>query len=164
MEKKEAYRHILPHFQQPGQAYFVTWNLEGAVPKKALVRYTRQLVMLKSQLDVFKKNGNINGDFEIATPKNSAPDERYEKLKKEYYINRKKYIKAYDDLLDLARNIPIDLSKPQNRDVVSQSLLYWEGKKIKNIAFAIMPNHVHWVLEMLKVDHEGAPVYLQDIL
>ena len=26
-EKKEFHRNNLPHFQQPGQAYFVTWNL-----------------------------------------------------------------------------------------------------------------------------------------
>ena len=50
MEKKESYRHILPHFQQPGQAYFVTWNLQEAIPKKALVRYTQKLEMLKLQI------------------------------------------------------------------------------------------------------------------
>jgi len=31
MEKKEFHRHYLPHFQQPGQAYFVTWSLKDAV-------------------------------------------------------------------------------------------------------------------------------------
>src|SRR5659263_575603 len=30
MEKKEFHRHYLPHFQQPGQAYFVTWSLKVA--------------------------------------------------------------------------------------------------------------------------------------
>jgi len=38
MEKKEFYRHALPHFQQPGQAYFVTWSLKDALPAKALKR------------------------------------------------------------------------------------------------------------------------------
>ena len=37
MEKKEYYRRELPHFQQPGQSYFVTWNLKDAVPAKAFV-------------------------------------------------------------------------------------------------------------------------------
>jgi len=27
-----------------------------------------------------------------------------------------------------------------------------------------MPNHVHWVLELLEKDKEGNPIYLQDIL
>jgi hypothetical protein len=57
MPKKESYRHILPHFQQPGQAYFITWNLKDAVPPKALKRYTSQLEILKSQLKSFKSPG-----------------------------------------------------------------------------------------------------------
>ena len=36
--------------------------------------------------------------------------------------------------------------------------------KFKNIAYSIMPNHVHWVLEVLKKDEDGNPVYLQDIM
>jgi len=51
MPHKEHYRHALPHFQQPGQAYFITWSLKDAVPPKALKRYMQKLEMLKSQLD-----------------------------------------------------------------------------------------------------------------
>ncbi len=40
MEKKEFYRKHLPHFQQSGQAYFVTWCIKDAVPPKALESYT----------------------------------------------------------------------------------------------------------------------------
>lgn len=35
-------------------------------------------------------------------------------LKKQYYSLRKKYIKAYDELLDSERAPKIDLSKPEN--------------------------------------------------
>lgn len=51
MEKKEAYKHLLPHFQNPGQAYFVTFCLLEAVPPKALVRYTHMLGELKARID-----------------------------------------------------------------------------------------------------------------
>jgi hypothetical protein len=30
-EKKEYPRNNLPHFQQPGQAYFLTWNLKDVI-------------------------------------------------------------------------------------------------------------------------------------
>jgi hypothetical protein len=53
MEKKEFYKHRLPHFQQPGQAYFVTWCINAAVPKKALERYTKELELLRHQLDAY---------------------------------------------------------------------------------------------------------------
>ena len=47
MQKKEYYKHNLPHFQQPGQAYFVTWSLKDAVPKHKLRHFTNQLEILK---------------------------------------------------------------------------------------------------------------------
>ncbi len=70
MEKKESYGHILPHFQQPGQAYFVTWNLQEAIPKKALVRYTQKLEMLKLQISgaAISESQFISGESEFAAP------------------------------------------------------------------------------------------------
>lgn len=50
MPHKEHYRHNLPHFQQPGQAYFVTWNLKDAVPKKAMGRYKKELELVKLEI------------------------------------------------------------------------------------------------------------------
>ena len=170
MEKKEFYRHILPHFQQPGQAYFVTWNLKDAIPPKALVRYTQKLNLLKSQI---LNLGAANSDSPKNRRDSSSPLEKYrdseiaapfELLKKEYDSVRKKYIKAYDDLLDAARHPAIDLSQPENREIIGQTLQFWEGKKLKSKAYTIMPNHVHWVFELLYKDIEGNPVYLQDIM
>ena len=77
---------------------------------------------------------------------------------------RRQYIKAFDDLLDSDRNPKIDLSKPENLQIILGSLQFWEGQKLQNIAFTIMPNHVHWVVKLLDNDSKGNPVYLQDIL
>ena len=54
MEKKESYKHILPHFQHPGQSYFVTRTLKDAVPAKALERYTQKLEELKALKEIHK--------------------------------------------------------------------------------------------------------------
>jgi hypothetical protein len=62
MERKEYYKQSLPHFQQPGQAYFVTWCLKDSVPKKALKRYTQQLEILKSQIDAGAAVGAADSD------------------------------------------------------------------------------------------------------
>ena len=171
MEKKESYRHILPHFQQPGQAYFVTWNLKDAIPPKALIRYTQKLEILKSRIRgsansdspiegaAISESQFISGESEFAEP---TPEN--EKLRQEYYSVRKKYIKAYDDLLDADRNPAIDLSKSKNTEIIIQSLRFWEGQKLRCIAFTIMPNHVHWVVELFELDQKGKPVYLQDVL
>lgn len=55
--KKEFYRHALPHFQQPGQAYFITWSLKDAVLKKALKRYSDKLNELRLQIKSFSAIG-----------------------------------------------------------------------------------------------------------
>jgi putative transposase len=164
MMKKESYRHILPHFQQPGQAYFITWNLKDTVPAKALNRYTQKLENLKSQIADWNHPGKMDSappvkkcELEFASP-------GVKKLKMEYYSLRKKYIKAYDDLLDAERNPTVDLSKPGNTKIIINALKYWAGKKLTNHAYCIMPNHVHWVVELFEKDEMGDPVYLQDIL
>lgn len=151
MKKKEAYRNILPHFQQPGQAYFVTWILKDAIPPKALFRYTQKLKMLKSQIKLYKEQNH----------KKKIINE----LTFQYNLTRKKYMKAYDNLLAVAcKNTPVDLLKAENLTITREALLFWENRKLKNCAYSIMPNHIHWVFELLEKDAEGSLVYLQDIL
>lgn len=106
MKKKEYYKHILPHFQHPGQAYFVTWILKDAIPPKALKRYTGKLELLKLQIDFLKgaELGAANSDSPILknadrNPRHPANHPEQQKLRLEYNLLRKKYIKAYDDLL-----------------------------------------------------------------
>lgn len=47
-QKKEHYRQKLPNYQQPGQWYFVTVILEGAIPKRAIAMYSMKLMLAKS--------------------------------------------------------------------------------------------------------------------
>ena len=150
MEKKEFHRHYLPHFQQPGKAYFVTWCLKDAVPPKALLSYTIKMELLSSQIRELASAG-------------LSPSE-VEKLEIEYYDVRRKYLKAYDDLLDAERNPSVNLSKPENTEIIMGSLNFWEGRKMNNCAFTVMCNHVHWVFETYEKDKKGNPVYLQDLL
>jgi len=186
MQKKEYYKHNLPHYQQPGQAYFVTWSLKNAVPSKALNRYANKLELLKSQIVFYEYSKERNGSestspivgnrilqfknrkkdafFSMENQRFGIPCTRLEKIKKEFYITRKKYISAYNDLLDLDKEPRINLTKAENTKIVSATLKFWEGRKLKNYAFCIMPNHVHWVLELFEKDNKGEPVYLQDIM
>jgi len=182
MEKKEFHQHYLPHFQQPGQAYFVTWCLKDSVPAKALESYTQKLNLLKWQI---LSLGSANSDSPIRIINNFEADairnfgsvlklnvneytgsmsSEIVKLKKEYDIVRRKYIIAYDNLLDAERNPIINLSKPENREIIIASFKFWEGKKLNNCAFTIMSNHIHWVFELLEKDNQGNSVYLQDLL
>jgi len=150
MEKNEFYRQNLPHFQQPGQDYFVTWCLIDAIPPKALAEYTDQLQLLYAQIQQFKNQ--------------KVDDLILDSLKSEFNLTRRNYLKAFDDLLHLQKNSIVNLSKDSNRTILMNSLTYWECKRIGNYAFTIMSNHVHWVFKLFDTDENGNTVYLEDIL
>ncbi|MDD2797855.1 MAG: hypothetical protein PHV20_04605 [Bacteroidales bacterium] len=150
MEKKEFHRANLPHYQQPGQAYFVTWNLYDAIPAKALQDYTQKLKLLRSNID-----------FAIHS---NRPHEQISELRFEYNILRKKMMKAFEDLLHLENKSVINLSKPHNTQIVINALRYWEDKRLYNYTICVMPNHVHWVFKLLKENENGKPVWLDDVL
>jgi len=172
MEKKEYYKHLLPHFQQPGQAYFITWILKDAIPPHALKRYTEKLEFLKTEIARFgdQKCTGVrkfltSGSIAVTNRDTHAtPNPELEILLKEYYSLRKKYIKVYDDLLAVQECGLINLLKSELLQVISEALFFWEGKRIENIAFCIMSNHVHWVFRLKETDENGKPVYLQDIM
>jgi putative transposase len=150
MEKKEFHRANLPHFQQPGQAYFVTWNLQDAIPAKALEDYLKKLKQIR-----------CNIDFAVQS---NQPQELLNTLRFDYNILRKRMMKAYEDLLHLENKSIVDLSKAENTTIIQNALCYWEGEKIENYAICIMPNHVHWVLRLFEKGENGKTVWLDDIL
>lgn len=150
MERKEEYRNNLPHYQQPGQSYFVTCCLNNAVPYKALSAYTKELELLKNQIAFFSEQ--------------KVSEEKINRLKSDYQLMRKKYIKAYDDLLHDQTDYSVNLSDEANRKIMFEAFLFWEGNKIENEAFCVMPNHFHWIFHTKEVDNSGNIVYLQDIL
>ena len=150
MEKKEFYHHSLPHYQQSGQAYFVTWSLKDAIPPGALVEYTDKLHDLYAQILALN---NTNGNHIVL-----------DTLKLEFNLTRKIYLKAFDDLLHLQKNSKVNLSKDSNRTILVNALTFWEGKRIENYAYCVMSNHVHWVLKVFNTDENGNTINLQDIL
>lgn len=176
MQKKEYYKHSLPHFQQPGQTYFVTWSLKDAIPKHKLEYFEKKLEILKLRLRPGLADSGLLGlansdsplvESRIGIRESHKDKSRYgnwETLEKQYFLLRKKYIQTYNDLLDIQKNPVIDLSKTAHIRIITDALTFWEAKKLKNHTFCIMPNHVHWVFELFEKDEEGNSVYLQDIL
>lgn len=85
-------------------------------------------------------------------------------LTKDYYSVRNRYIKAYDDLLAQNKNNITDLNHATLSAILTEGLTFWDGKRIDNYAWCIMPNHVHWVFNTREKDNNGQPVYLSDIM
>ena len=147
MGKKESYQHAYQHFQQPGQAYFVSWTLKDAVPAKALADYTVRLEKLATLIKNTENNKIVISG-----------------LKTEYNLLRKKYLKAFDDLLHVQTKFPMDISKTELTEIVLSALQFWQGIRLENQAICVMKNHVHWVFRLFEKDENNQSVYLQDIL
>lgn len=150
MENKEAYKHILPHFQQPGQAYFVTFCLWNAVAPGALASYTNKLRELRLLIESRKKHQQF--------------DQMFTELNKDFNQTRRRYIDAYDQLMAQNKDRTIDLNKAELSAIITEGLTYWADIRIENYAWCIMPNHVHWVFRTKEKDKNNKPVYLSKIM
>ena len=150
MKKKEEYRRTLPHFQQPGQMYFVTSNLKNAIPTKALERYNIKLQTLRNEMLLIKSD--------------KSKSVRLNELENLYYQERRRYMHAYDELLNQDNHTEIDLCNRVNLSIMCDAFRYFEGQRLENHAFCVMKNHFHWVVELYKEDENGNPVFLQDIM
>jgi hypothetical protein len=128
----------------------MTWNLKNALPSKVLYKSAQELQLLKTNIEFLERLHS--GPLELV------------KAKREYLIFRKKYILAYAEMLDNCLSPAIDLSRPEIREIMTHTFKFWHGLKLHNFAFTVMPNHVHWVFELLPWDQEGKQVNLQDIL
>jgi putative transposase len=147
---KECYRHHLPHFQQPGQWYFITCVLHNAIPHGVQFKYSDKV---KTAFLLYK---NLQ--------KHESGSEGYLKARHEYLLLRKKYLYLYDSLLAKSSSAQLSLNKDINREIIEGALKFWDGKCLKNHAWCIMPNHFHWVVTLFDKNEKGEPVYLQNIL
>lgn len=150
MEKKDAYSQLLPHFQQPGQAYFVTFCLWNTVSPDALAKYTEKLRELRWKIDNRKKHQQY--------------DQLLKELENDYSRTRRHYFNAFDKLMAQNTDRSIDLNRVDLSVHIIEGLTFWADTHIENYAWCIMPNHVHWVFRKREKDLDGKPVYLSDIL
>jgi REP element-mobilizing transposase RayT len=56
---------------------------------------------------------------------------------------------AYEELLD-AGNGACWLRQPGLARIVEEALLHFDGERCRTLAWCIMPNHVHWLMEVLE--------------
>ncbi len=138
--KKEYYRRKLPHYQNKGALFFITYNVKNAVNKISLEK--------------------IKNEFESRTKQLFPDDEHYKKLLDEEY---RRYFGKYDKLLHKSKNNHF-LKNDECAKIVVESLHFWDGKRIELYSYCIMSNHVHAVLRVFEEDEKGNELFLQDIM
>ena len=172
--RKEHYRRKMPHYQQPGQWYSVTLILKGAMPKGAMSKYAEKLEAARNNYQLLQREAKAK-DVDFPTPITENPNSgmtankisdlgkavkqisdlgkselRLAQAKKDYLIALRKYRLAYDKILNKLDMPGITLIKDKNRKIIEEALLFWEGKRLTNHAWCIMPNHVHWILTVFE--------------
>jgi len=109
--------HNLPHWQQPGATYFVTFRLADSLPSTLLDswRKEREAWLLRHPV-----------------PRIPELDVAYHRL----------FTTRIEDWLDAGHGSCL-LGTPGFRAIVAAAFAYFEGVRYRQLAWVIMPNHVH---------------------
>jgi len=115
-EIERTHNH-LPHWQQEGASYFVTWRLADSLPKELLERHylEREKWLL------------------------AHPQPWDEAIEAEYH---RRFSARMDAWLDEGHSSCM-LREPAHAKIVAEALRHFDGIRIAMISWVVMPNHVH---------------------
>jgi REP element-mobilizing transposase RayT len=120
------HKRNLPHYYPKGAKFFITFRLFGSIPQEKLEEI---------QANYEKLLASIN--------KNLSESERFEQMD----IAQKRLLIAYDNYLDRNQDELHFLKRNDVADIVKEALLYKDGADYDVLAYCIMSNHVHWVID-----------------
>ncbi|MBD2752126.1 transposase [Spirosoma validum] len=119
----EYYRQ-LPHWQHIGATFFVTFNLRGAIPH-----------------DVYER---LQEEKELAFSRIEKSGSNTDQLYKEHI----RHFARVDHILDTCQHGPNWLAHAEVADLVKTKLHEFDNIHYELLAYCIMPNHVHIVVDM----------------
>ncbi len=114
-------RRHLPHWQQEGATYFVTFRLAGSVPNALLNQW-------RDELEVWLNFHPAPWDYKTA---------------REY---ESRFIEGPEKWLDEGRGECV-LRDARAAEIVADTLKHFQGERYWLDAFAVMPNHVHAIVQ-----------------
>lgn len=133
---KTYYKAKFPHIHPIGNTFFITFRLEGSIPRTELksmeITYLRKLDTLIKIIDPKTKNLKI---FDL----------------------RKRYLSKYDELLHNINTGPTHLKSTKIMDIVKGQLHRFDGHLYDLICYSIMSNHVHILIDT-KIQLENRPL------
>lgn len=134
MPHEKITRRHLPHWYMPGAAHFVTYRLVGTIPAEVLqaMRAERE-----SRLRRLPDDPSLQGEMR-------------ERIHKQFFAR-------FDYLLDHNRAIR-HLADPRIAAMIRGNLYHHRGSKYHLLAYCVMPNHVHVLLQPIDVGQAAVPV------
>ncbi len=110
-------RGYLPHFDQPGLVQSITFRLHDSLPERLIQQWKQEL---RIKEDLADRDDGASGDAEL-----------------------RQRIAKYED----AGHGDCWLRDPAIARLVENALLHFDGERYRLIAWCVMPNHVHAIIE-----------------
>jgi putative transposase len=123
-QSKPFYWRNLPHWHPPGATIFLTWNLEGSLPRAAQNRLAATRILLERE----------------ATSADEDTDQRRAR-------HNKRLFAFFDQILDKAESGPLWLKHPRIAAIVEAALLERYCELYTLWAYVVMANHIHALLQ-----------------
>lgn len=119
----------LPHWEQPGAVYFITFRTQDSLPKDVISRMrTERCLWLRARGIAPDDPG-----WRVALAQLSVAE------KKAYHAA---FTNRWFDLLDEGHGECV-LRRPALSQIVADSLRFFDGDRYLMKSFVVMPNHVH---------------------
>jgi len=125
--KEIVTRGDLPHWYVPGHPHFITYRLANTIPAIVLEEWQRR----------FAEKARVGAHTDMPS------DAHRMRLHKQFFAE-------YDRYLDMHRERDW-LSDPRVAEVIRENLYHHDGVKFQLLAWCVMHNHVHVVLQPLEV-------------
>jgi len=126
MPNKPEYTRFLPHYHPIGATFFVTFRLHGSLPKEFL-----------EKLSAWNK----------AEKERISTETKGEAQTKVLALLHRDYFRKFDAGLDQCLSGPRFLKEPAVAQKVVEQLARFDGKWYRLLAYTILPNHVHALLD-----------------
>ncbi len=114
-------RRNLPHWEQPGATYFITFRLGDAVPMELQEEW-------REEFRIWLKHHPEPWDAKIA------------------FEYQRRFVQDWEAWLDQGTGRCL-LREPATREIVHECLRHFAGERYLLDAFVIMPNHVHVLMQ-----------------
>jgi putative transposase len=132
---QDIYIHYrrLPHWEQPGVMYFVTWRRTDSIPESTLRRWRveRAAWLRRHSIDPLAENWR---ELMRLLPRAA---------RQEYHEH---FTDAWMESLDQCYGACV-LKRPELSQIVADGLLHFDGHQYVVSDFVVMPNHVHVLVQ-----------------
>ncbi len=117
----------LPHWKQDGATYFITFRLTDSIPRTVFDEIERDAVHWSERAEHEKRKcgGTLTQAF-LA----------------EWEMFQRRQLVKIENTLDAGQGLCL-LTDPLNRNIIAETLRFFDGERYTLHAFVIMPNHVH---------------------